>query len=614
MNLALPIPTFESSSSYSFSPLVEDGEIRLLTLLAAERGSKVSCKLSHANLHENPKFKALSYAWGDPKDQCEILLHDQSHLVTRNLEVALQHLRDAKEDIVLWVDAVCINQRNTEERNTQVRMMGRIYQCASQVLAWLGEEAEDSGEAIDLMLEFVSVVQSIPDDADLLTPQMLNNAGFDAGKKAWGAFWKLWQRPYWKRIWIIQEQHFAGNLLLNDNDRCLIGVGNRWVSRSVFTACYIAMLAVAGNPLAFATNMEAQISGTSLEPFRSFVANAPSPATALFGTLNLLDSDDEYVDVFYPFPDLIRITEKFQATDPRDRVFALQGMITAKTVLPPIDYASTFHEVMRGVVQFAIEEHGNLAILESNRVSLANTAASWYPVFREVAPCAPVWVSTGQYQASGTQKADIARFSANEAVLHIRGVVLGTSNLVLGPFLDMTDMTNTERDAHLIETWYKIATHWRVLTPQKQNDLWRTLILDQERHGWLPATMPAPDSLARPFEKVMIDPGITIPEDFEPDLPEDTREYDYISLFVSQSNPVMHNHCYFETETGYVGMGPFLTKPGDLIVLLLGGAFYFVLRPKGEHYQLLGEAWVKDMMSGQLTEKGLENVQEFAIC
>lgn len=95
-------------------------------------------------------FEALSYVWGSPVGTVPVLCDGQQLLVTPNCESALRHLRLADHDRVLWVDAICIDQGSSSdsvnERNTQVALMGEIYQKARRTLCWLGPGNECTRE------------------------------------------------------------------------------------------------------------------------------------------------------------------------------------------------------------------------------------------------------------------------------------------------------------------------------------------------------------------------------------------------------------------------------------------------------------------------------------
>jgi hypothetical protein len=129
-------------------------QIRILKLLhSSTENSQIQCQLRIANLNPKnpPSYIALSYTWGDETKKSEILIDGQGFQATVNLVAALRHLRHAQEDIELWVDAVCIDQGDIEERNSQVKMMRDIFTCAKETRAWLGTEGEKSDKAIELV-------------------------------------------------------------------------------------------------------------------------------------------------------------------------------------------------------------------------------------------------------------------------------------------------------------------------------------------------------------------------------------------------------------------------------------------------------------------------------
>jgi hypothetical protein len=102
---------------------------------------------------ENPSkpFEALSYAWGDAKDRTLIDLDGHAFPVTKTLYSALAHLRLLDEERIIWADALCINQGDTNERENQVAMMQFIYARASRVVVFLGEAFEGCDAAMDMM-------------------------------------------------------------------------------------------------------------------------------------------------------------------------------------------------------------------------------------------------------------------------------------------------------------------------------------------------------------------------------------------------------------------------------------------------------------------------------
>jgi hypothetical protein len=121
-----------SRRKYVYTTLQED-EIRLVTLLPQSAGLPIFCNMSHVSLESEPIYEALSYTWGAREALTTISFNDRTMVVRRNLWMALSHLRHLTEPRVLWIDAICIDQSNNDERRSQVSKMFKIYEQASMV-------------------------------------------------------------------------------------------------------------------------------------------------------------------------------------------------------------------------------------------------------------------------------------------------------------------------------------------------------------------------------------------------------------------------------------------------------------------------------------------------
>jgi hypothetical protein len=97
-------------------------------------GGLLKGELIHGDLDQNPEYSALSYVWGDGTARTKIEYNGCEAEVTKNLAEALQHLRHEPESRYLWVDALCINQDNVEEKGHQVALMKDIYAYAGEVV------------------------------------------------------------------------------------------------------------------------------------------------------------------------------------------------------------------------------------------------------------------------------------------------------------------------------------------------------------------------------------------------------------------------------------------------------------------------------------------------
>ena len=147
-------------------------EFRILVLYPGEPTDAIIGHIVRQDLdHIVQDYTALSYTWGDVNKTAAIrcIIDDRIPLksgasrsedydagelqVTENLLGALQRFRRRDEMTALWVDAICIDQGNVEERNQQVQIMGEIYGRALKTAMWLGEAADDSDEGFKLIEE-----------------------------------------------------------------------------------------------------------------------------------------------------------------------------------------------------------------------------------------------------------------------------------------------------------------------------------------------------------------------------------------------------------------------------------------------------------------------------
>ena len=142
---------------------------------------KVQCRLLKANLSNNAlAYEALSYAWGEDNKNTPpytITVNQQEVKVKRNLYNALLHLRLEAKERSLWVDALCIDQDNFEERGHQVSLMPQIYSRASTVISWIGDDALSSTTANTAMEFLRKLCYDIGDEKESLSRNKARFAG-----------------------------------------------------------------------------------------------------------------------------------------------------------------------------------------------------------------------------------------------------------------------------------------------------------------------------------------------------------------------------------------------------------------------------------------------------
>lgn len=169
---------------FSHEPLDPSADsLRVLILPAKSTGSDISCKLENRTFGSKPIYEALSYTWGTDEATKVIGINGQRFNVRPNLYDALNHLRFPNAPRAVWVDAICINQNNIQERNAQVSLMAFIYTRAQRVLVWLGLDPSDGYPV----------------------PNHFTDARYRV----------VSHHPYWTRLWIIQELLLADSVVFH---------------------------------------------------------------------------------------------------------------------------------------------------------------------------------------------------------------------------------------------------------------------------------------------------------------------------------------------------------------------------------------------------------------
>jgi len=204
-------------SLYKSLPLCSDGSwFRLLEFDFELTGAYPNEITIHAtmdiyNVGNAPQYKALSYNWGSHDGSSKIKVNGTLILVTPNLLAALQQLylnqsRNGKSK--LWIDAICINQSDNREKNHQVMRMKEIYTNAVEVIVWIGKLDNLSSIAFDTLERF-SIYDSTQDGSATYKDIL------DTIEERRTAVQYLMERPYFGRVWVIQEVVVAKNATIH---------------------------------------------------------------------------------------------------------------------------------------------------------------------------------------------------------------------------------------------------------------------------------------------------------------------------------------------------------------------------------------------------------------
>jgi len=341
-------------------------ELRLLELHPGLPGDPLSGTIIHQHLsveeHEIPQFEALSYHWGDQGDPTSISLSKCQSLETpssnmesgsldigRNLASALRALRRQDKRRILWCDSICINQQDLPERAAQVQRMKDIYRYAKSVVVWLGPETSWSTIAMETVRWAVEQIEittvdyihgnycfkpkSTADQRILKTVDPL-----PLGRSQWLAIEQLVALDWHKRLWTLQE------ILLADQAACVVKLGEEEMPWAVYKDALIFTLY--GKPL-------------PPDCFLDKVSLGANADIIVWKALACLEALGKYNWI-----EMMSISGAYECSDPRDRVYALLGLVAphfALSITP--DYTKSAKDVLTSICLQHIETVKNLDFL-----------------------------------------------------------------------------------------------------------------------------------------------------------------------------------------------------------------------------------------------------------
>ncbi|KNG86284.1 hypothetical protein ANOM_005936 [Aspergillus nomiae NRRL 13137] len=318
--------------SFKYEPLDLDGPAFRLVRLCHGYGSRIDCEIFQAWLYpeQSPiSYEALSYTWGSTEIVRTVRMNGKRHGITHNLYLALQYLRFRDQDRILWVDGICIDQTNDKERGHQVRHMGDIYKQSERVIFWLGEPTDATDVILNSLRELqkestehASKMWELSDRRWVGLWSAVQSGYPDLQLQQRQGFKELLSRPWFKRVWILQE---VANARAG-----LVCCGEASVSAHIFP---VAPLLLNVCPRAHC---------------QAVLDIMPGPSRS--GTWWNMNRD------LYTL--LIKFCES-QAGLPCDKIYALLGLSSdaQDTDMIRPDYEKSEHDLIQDVVRFLFDDH-----------------------------------------------------------------------------------------------------------------------------------------------------------------------------------------------------------------------------------------------------------------
>ena len=391
--------------AYPSRPL-QDGEFRVLHLCPARSiQMRIECSLEIFKLSNKPNFEALSYTWGSLRDQRAIRLDSTSAFgVTDNLWHALRRLRHGRSVRTLWIDALCINQQDLEERGRQVQRMLDIYRAAQAVIVWLGEPKLRVAASGNNSAATHQPATSEPVGAVKELPRALV-ALSDESRYQW-----------WDRAWVVQEIAAAHHV-----DVYLGRLQLPWSS-------FIANVPLYDFPIRVLRGDTSRIGSSSLLHDR-------------LGDLTSVVSWDPTEK--RTLSDLVKVTKGSSATDSRDKIYSLLGLLKPEYLeIIKVDYRKDTLRLFAEATFATIRLQGNFDALfsirfhpwlwyRSHRPSWTIDFTVWENEDSRSNEGATLWVSQGMPPLVGSpSNVSLSSPSCGTALLSANGRQLESLNKV----------------------------------------------------------------------------------------------------------------------------------------------------------------------------------------
>lgn len=235
------VPSGPSLIYESLDPSLQ--QIRILELDPSPNlKDPITCHLSIVSFRHLPLYECLSYTWGDSEPTDQITINGRRVNVKPNLHSALQYIRLPTTSLIIWIDALCIDQNNLNEKSEQIPMMGEIYIRATRVYAWLGEADRQTDCVFDILTAFRDRTKEANFATHLDAAEQLsfhrqlfyeiyeekagtlperNDSDDDMLQEEFNWLRPLYTRPYWQRVWIIQELVLAKSVFVFCGDKSI---------------------------------------------------------------------------------------------------------------------------------------------------------------------------------------------------------------------------------------------------------------------------------------------------------------------------------------------------------------------------------------------------------
>ncbi|PMD29700.1 hypothetical protein L207DRAFT_520779 [Hyaloscypha variabilis F] len=624
--------------SYSYSrPLVKaKSEIRLLRFRPAPSMSEdLQCTIEHVSLDENPVYNALSYTWSGKVDDPALskapkILHISSNElsevsmdITPILNAALRYLRPkhdppVNEELVLWVDAICINQQDNTEKAWQVAQMQRVYSQALRVLVWLGPPADGSNIAISALLAMrrfalraSGYVQEGTSNVDMKNVPVDHSQQAMNDQLVAASFGRMFQknvvtssristypidevakllsREWWGRVWVWQELVMAKEVVfVCGEDRIEAADGDASDVFGTFMSTWDQQVREFGRPAKLLDH----------RPWTMIDARLTFMHTGRLQSLKTLLQESHLAGL--------------GATDPRDHVYALLLLAGDREELGiEVDYNLPYQELYTQLATSYLKRGELWFLLYCDNDPTDKTFPSWVPNWSKSRGLQPL--RSDNCAGNGAKVSFKFSFMGQLLGRHrisLSGVVLGTITWT-SPIRPTVSIDDFELHRDTILNWVRVNYQALLQCPALTKDK----LLASKAHMHACWTFLG-NNIALPEEDMrMSEEEIDAAIDHAFRLVLDNEGSGQTSTLSLQSKRRVDSWCYcmmqtmngrllFYTKNGYFGIGERYLEVGDKLVVFSGASAPTAIRSTGiGKSRIVSNVLVPNAMLGDVFNK-----------
>ncbi|QDS74145.1 hypothetical protein FKW77_001233 [Venturia effusa] len=563
---------------YNYQPL-SDNFIRLLHLLPGQFEHGLVVNLQHERFDPAaaspivPEYEALSYTWGtgDSPSPVEVLSPHSGQLpITKNLDIAMRHLRYPDRPRTLWIDAICIDQANSDEKGSQVAIMGDIYRLANRVVAWLGPAENDSDHAMRLIRDISCQIEvdfrnltmkSIPGVQDQSIGDISSTLRLTS--KDLTALYHLFGRSWFERLWVRQEIYLASG-------SAMVSCGSNVIPWLAFRRAWACIHWKPFTTLSGEFDRQWMHRKTDLHGF-------------LFQQNGII------------FPYLRRqLGAVAKCADPKDRVFALLSLDSSNKrglgIVP--DYNASTADVYKDAALRCMTYFGDFGVLAECELSESGSARdgrSWVPDWSLGTEKRVAWPTT-EYLASGPF---VSPFEVHKH-LYLRVLIVPTGTIRTVHEFKIQGASSSERIRSLKTNLERMTADWDLLQDyitggSLLHAIAQTLLLGVSAESYEPLDVLR---LCLRESEQALQELMAMAENSSP-LVEPSSFYDTV-------NNNVDDRAMFETQAGHIGLAPRFAAPGDEVFAVVGSAYPMILRKKADDlYEVVGPCYIAGLQQGE---------------